>query len=140
MEAAVVIARVKLDGVDTDVPVYWHDPSGRTIGSLPDSRDLWEVLWENRENLVGVAHTHPGDSVRPSDTDFTTFAAVEAGLGKRLVWWIASRSRLSLTDWDPRHGGYGTITPTSNVGGIDWDYGWLPRLREISGMEEVQNG
>jgi hypothetical protein len=71
--------------------LIWHEPSGRTWGSIPDSRDLWTILWDHRAELVGVAHTHPGGGTpRPSIEDLTTFAACEAGLGRRLFWWIAS--------------------------------------------------
>ena len=37
----------------------WHLPQGRTAVSLPDSRALWELLWDNRAILGGVAHSHP---------------------------------------------------------------------------------
>ena len=67
--------------------IYWHEPSGRTSGYLPDSQDLWDVLWDNRHRLGGVAHTHPWHGpALPSHTDLTTFAAVEKGLGKHLLW------------------------------------------------------
>jgi hypothetical protein len=84
IEAGVVL------GFDEE-PLYWHTPPGRSGGSLPDSRSLWDVLWEHRDDLMGFAHTHPGAGVPgPSHTDLTTFAAVEAGLGVRLLWWIVS--------------------------------------------------
>ena len=71
--------------------LYWHDPGGASAGALPDSRDLWEVLWSQREKLGGVAHTHPGGGIPgPSHTDLTTWAAVEAALGKRLIWPIVT--------------------------------------------------
>jgi hypothetical protein len=67
--------------------LYWLD--GSSGAAVPDSRSLWDVLWENRENLGGVAHTHPWDGpTSPSGTDLTTFAAIEAGLGKKLIWPI----------------------------------------------------
>ncbi len=76
--------------------VHWHLPNGRTGGSLPDSRDLWDVLWEHRrEAFLGFAHSHPGSGLPgPSWTDITTFAAVELGLGRRLTWWITSSDRV----------------------------------------------
>ena len=69
--------------------LYWHEPEGATAASLPDSHVLWEVLWQQRERLGGVAHTHPARGrVYPSFTDVTTWAAIEAGLGRKLVWPI----------------------------------------------------
>ena len=44
-------------------------------------------------DLAGVAHSHPGGGIpTPSWEDLTTFAAVEDGLGQRLVWWIVSEA------------------------------------------------
>ena len=75
--------------------LYSHTPHGRTVGSLPDSVDLWSVFWENRRRLLGFAHSHPGSGVpAPSWTDLTTFAAIEAGLGRRLSWWITSSTHV----------------------------------------------
>lgn len=81
-------------------PLFWHLPGGRTAGSLPDSRQLWDVLWDNRHNVYGFAHSHPGSGLPgPSWEDLTTFAGVELGLGRRLVWWITSSNNLSVTLW-----------------------------------------
>lgn len=72
-------------------PIHWHVPPGASGGAIPDSRNLWDVLWENRHNLGGVAHTHPWNgSPHPSITDVTTFDAVEKGLGQSLVWPIVT--------------------------------------------------
>jgi proteasome lid subunit RPN8/RPN11 len=87
-EAGVVVGQ-------NETVLAWHVPSGRSSGFLPDSADLWTTLWNDREHLVGFAHTHPGSGVpAPSSIDLTTFAAIEKGLGRRLEWWIASSDRL----------------------------------------------
>lgn len=78
-------------------PIHWHLPGDRTVCAIPDSRSLWDVIWENRERLGGIAHTHPGSGVpAPSHEDVTTFAAVEAALGRRLNWWIVSSDKYVL--------------------------------------------
>jgi len=88
IEAGVVIHQ---DGS----PIHWHLPQGRTAGSLPDSRTLWDVIWDNRATLAGFAHSHPGYGIPgPSMTDLTTFSAIEIGIGRKLIWWIASEDRL----------------------------------------------
>lgn len=93
IEVGVVIAQ---DGT----PWHWHLPAGRTSGSLPDSRGLWDVFWEQRHHLAGFAHSHPGSGwPGPSWTDLTTFAAIEAALGRRLDWWITSSDRLIVLRW-----------------------------------------
>jgi hypothetical protein len=83
-------------------PVYWHLPQGRSQVYLPDSRQLWHVLWTcHQEGLLGgFAHTHPwSGEASPSYTDVTTFAAVEAGLGTRLVWPIVTFSEVKYFQW-----------------------------------------
>jgi len=81
-------------------PVFWHAPEDRDTGAIPDSRTLWDVLWENRKTIAGFAHSHPGGGVPgPSHTDVTTFAAIEAGLGKRLDWWITSEDAMVVARW-----------------------------------------
>lgn len=80
--------------------IFWHLPPGRTIGWLPDSRDLWTFLWESRGNLGGIAHTHPwhGEPV-PSGTDVTTFSALELALGMRLIWPIVTLDKVTTFRW-----------------------------------------
>jgi hypothetical protein len=61
------------------------------------------AFWENRERVSGFAHTHPGSGLpEPSHTDLTTFAAVEAGLGKRLNWFILTEDSFRLYRWKAR--------------------------------------
>ncbi len=77
--------------------IHWHCPRGVSGGAIPDSRELWDVLWDNRSSVAGVAHTHPFDGpAYPSLTDLTTFEAVEAGLGRRLVWWIVTFTEVGV--------------------------------------------
>lgn len=93
MEAGAVI------GINGHV-IFWHTPTDRHGGALPDSRQLWDVMWENRVSLEGFAHSHPGSGIPgPSYTDVTTFAAIEAALGRRITWWISSADRTSIVKW-----------------------------------------
>ena len=103
--------------------LFWHLPPGRSAGSIPDTQDLWEVLWENRDRLGGVAHTHPweGDAL-PSQTDVTTFAAVEAGLGRRLQWWVVTFNDAGCFKWvwcRGRNGYRRIIDPPVRVEDVD---------------------
>jgi len=113
---------------------YWHEPDGSTSGSLPDSWTLWDVLWENRDRLVGFAHSHPGSGVpAPSHTDISTFRAVEQALGRNLEWWVISRDHVVLCTWE--RGSTGTW-----VAHIDEDeHVWLDELRRLS-YTEVSDG
>jgi len=93
MEVAVVI------GTDGEA-LHWHLPPGRTMGSIPDTRSLWDILWSNKDTLQGVAHSHPGQGAPvPSYEDVTTFAAIEGSLGRRLDWWITTQDELVLFTW-----------------------------------------
>jgi len=75
-------------------PLFWHLPPGRTAGSIPDTRQLWDVIWGNRDIVKGFAHSHPGSGPpAPSETDLGTFVAIEAALGRSLTWWITSSDR-----------------------------------------------
>lgn len=83
-----------------DKPIYWHEPVNRTVASLPDSPSLWSLIWENRSNVKGFAHSHPGGGVPgPSHEDVTSFSAIELGLGRRLVWWIISEDDVIELKW-----------------------------------------
>jgi len=87
--------------------IAWHTPPGATGASIPDDRGLWEILWEHRERLGGVAHTHPGrGQVSPSHEDVTTWAAVERGLGKRLLWPVMNFDEVRYYGWNPVTNGY----------------------------------
>lgn len=112
----------------------WHMPEGRTSGSLPDSHDLWEFIWANRDKIGGIAHSHPGSGKPgPSHEDVTTFAAVESALGQRLNWWITSSDKLILC----RHSGGERLDYT--VAEIPQHRpAWLQQLRKIS--YETENG
>lgn len=78
---------------------FWHTPNDRSVTALPDSQDLWDVIWKNRDDLSGFAHSHPSGVISPSHTDVTTFAAIELALGRRLDWWIWANGILVHTYW-----------------------------------------
>ena len=84
----------------TGKTIHWHLPPGRNGGAIPDTRDLWEVLWENRHNLGGVAHTHPWDGPAWfSQTDVTTFSAIDKALGQKLLWPVVTFTEVGIYQW-----------------------------------------
>lgn len=131
IEAAVVIG---LDGL----PLFWHLPLGRDGVSLPDSAELWSVIWQNRDRIAGVAHSHPGGGIPlPSYTDMTTFDAIEAALGKRLTWWIVSSDhvvecRLLRTPQDKYADGLFEIIQMTE------EPPWIAELRRLSEMSKAK--
>ena len=114
-------------------PIYWHLPEGRSAGSIPDSRDLWLVLWElRREERLGFAHSHPGSGVpAPSHEDVTTFSAFELGLGRCILWWITSSDCVILARWQ----GPGKYEYNASL--VE-EPEWAAKLRDYS--KEKENG
>lgn len=131
METAVVVN-------SSGQAIYWHLPEGRSVAYLPDSRNLWDIIWENREDLSGIAHSHPGGGTPgPSHEDVTTFAAIEAALGKRLTWWIMSHDQLVLLEWaGPGKYDYRmrwrTYVRDEVATGKESSYDWVDKLHKLS--------
>ena len=122
-EAAVVL--VDVDGIPT--PAYWHLPHGRTAVEIPDDVALWDVLWQNRARLIGVAHTHPGSGTPvPSGTDLTTFAAIERALGRPLTWWVVNATEAGIVTAFNQRSFTFTVVPTQP---------WMDELRRRSYVE-----
>jgi len=127
-EAGAVISR-------EDSVLFWHLPEGRTAGSLPDSRTLWQVIWEafKVDKLLGFAHSHPGSGVPgPSYSDVTTFAAIEAALGRRLDWWITSADCVILLRW----GGSDKLSYRATI--VTEAPSWVDELRRLSQQGQEQ--
>ena len=126
IEAAVII---DVDGL----AIHWHEPPGRSAGHLPDSRDLWSIIWEHRDRIAGIAHSHPGSGVPgPSWEDITTFAAIEAALGRRLRWWITSADHVIEVLWHgPENHNYAGWVVDDNP----FLRRWIAELRRRSNFE-----
>lgn len=119
-EAAVVLDK-------RGVPIYWHTPPDRTGGALPDSHKLWEFIWEWRDVVWGVAHTHPGSGrPGPSHEDVTTFSAIELALGRRLLWWIASSDSMVCVSY------HGPEKYKYTVAFLESYRPWVHHLRRLS--------
>lgn len=109
-----------------DRPIHWNLPDDRSSVYIPDSRTFWDVIWESRSCVKGIAHSHPGVGLpSPSSEDITTFDAIEDGLGIRLNWWITSSSHLVVCRWESKF-----KYCVSGDSGLYQE--WLPKLREIS--------
>jgi hypothetical protein len=69
--------------------VLWADRSGDPAG-LPDSRARWEAIWRHRAQLAEIAHSHPRGPLAFSPEDTSTRVAVDAALGRPLVWSVVT--------------------------------------------------
>lgn len=115
-------------------PIHWHLPTDRTGGALPETygeKSLWAIIWENRERLGGIAHSHPGSGMPgPSYEDVTTFAALESALGVRLRWWITSETDMVVARWVGPH----RLSYMARALDFDPEPEWANELRRQSGQ------
>jgi hypothetical protein len=59
---------------------------------IPDLRDRWEVIWQYRNEITEIAHSHPGELLDFSHEDLTTMEAIEAGTGRIFTWSIITKT------------------------------------------------
>jgi hypothetical protein len=109
--------------VGADGQVLWSDAGSAT--ALPDSPARWQAIWQLRDQLVEIAHSHPIGPLAFSTEDETTMAALTAALGRALRFTVVAPG--------------GMVT---RVGGLDVraanEPTWAAELRRRSGMREVQ--
>ena len=107
--------------LSADGAILWADASASPT-RLPDSRARWEVIWEQRERLVAIAHSHPMGPSAFSAEDESTMAALDAALGRHLTYYVVSpTTTISRMGDDKTH----TMSPEP------W---WAALLRLASGM------
>lgn len=129
----------------TGKTIYEHVPFGRTSGFIPDSRGFFDWLYDNVDIVHGIAHLHPwkGWPV-PSQTDVTTFSAIERGLGKRLVWPIATlssvRSFVHIARGQPNEFSLRSEQELSYINYFTPPPFNAYRLIELSNPKETENG
>lgn len=116
--------------IDLETVLHWHLPPDRSMVAIPDSSELWDIVWFNKDRIGGVAHTHPGRGFpSPSQEDATTWQAIEQGLGKRLFWPIVTEDSFAIFRMEDteavRTFAYGT--------GQSMHMAWMDLLRKFSG-------
>ncbi len=106
--------------LDADENVL-HTEEGASAHAVHDSRARWERIWENRERIFEIAHSHPLGPLAFSAEDETTMEAIQLGLGKALVLSIvAPDGMLRRVDGQDRR--------------IRDEPSWAATLRKLSGM------
>ncbi len=105
--------------------VLWADAS-TSPSALPDSRARWEMIWELREDLEEIAHSHPVGPLGFSAEDESTMLALDQALGRALRYSVvAPRGMIA------RGGG---VERDQRVAPDDEPF-WADLLRAASGME-----
>jgi len=120
----------------TGKAIYWHDKDASS-GYVPDSDDLFDVMWENKDRLGGFAHTHPWDGeARPSSIDLTTYRDLDKAFGKRLVWPVISFTDAVLVFWTkfPDEPGEGYVIADFDYL-EEFEFDWVDELRRRSGAQ-----
>lgn len=96
---------------------------GTSAVAIPDSRSRWEAIWEHRETIEEIAHSHPAGPLAFSREDETTMEALESALGRRLVFSIVAPGGMIRRQ-------EGRDTPVLS------EPTWAALLRRASGMTE----
>jgi hypothetical protein len=75
--------------IGKDGAILWSDASGSPV-ALPDSRARWERIWELRDSICELAHSHPIGPLAFSHEDETTMAALVSALGRPIVFSVVA--------------------------------------------------
>ena len=100
--------------------ILWADASNSPT-ALPDSRTRWEAIWDHRDELEAIAHSHPAGPAAFSDEDLSTMDALDSALGRALTYYVVAPS----------------IT-ISKVGTVEPEPWWAGLLRLASGMRKAE--
>jgi hypothetical protein len=104
--------------------ILWSD-AGDSAVAIPDSRTRWNAIWERRDDIEEIAHSHPVGPARFSAEDLSTMEALDSGIGQRLRYSIVSPQGMVV-----RTGKDGVDEPVSDE---PW---WAALLRRASGMDD----
>jgi len=66
--------------------------------ALPDAQKRWQEIWDNRHQLIEIAHSHPLGGSNFSQEDETTMAALDLALGKSVCYSVVSPDEMRLRD------------------------------------------
>jgi len=68
--------------------------------AMPDKRQRWQAVWNNRENLAEIAHSHPLGGSRFSQEDETTMAALDLALGQAMRYSVVTPEEIRVRQGD----------------------------------------
>ena len=91
--------------------------------ALPDSRTRWQAIWEHRDELEDIVHSHPMGPSAFSAEDESTMEAVDSALGRRMRYTVVAPKKVITRVGDD----------TNEVFPEPW---WAGLLRLASGMKK----
>ena len=104
--------------------ILWSDASDSPV-ALPDSRARWEAIWNSREELEVIAHSHPVGPAAFSAEDTSTMEALDSALGKPVKYVVVAPTKTISRQGDTQ--------PDEDVSPEPW---WVALLRLASGMQK----
>lgn len=102
--------------------VLWADTTNNP-SALRDTRTRWEAIWELRDELEEIAHSHPHGPSAFSLEDETTMEALGSALARPLRFSVVAPSMTIVRE----------AGQTSEVSPEPW---WADLLRLASGMKQ----
>jgi len=102
--------------------VLYADASN-SPSALPDSRTRWEAIWDHRDELEVIAHSHPRGPAAFSAEDESTMTAIDDALGKSMQYCVVA-PKVTIT----RRGDAATTI-------LDPEPWWAALVRLASGMK-----
>ena len=108
--------------------VLWSD-AGDSPVAIADSRARWQAIWQRRERVLEIAHTHPLGGLHFSSEDETTMQALDSALGKRLRYAVVTPD--AMLRRDPER------DPTDHT--LDDEPWWTALIRQASGLSATNH-
>ena len=93
--------------------------------ALPDSRTRWQAIWEHRDELEDIVHSHPMGPSAFSAEDESTMEAVDSALGRRMRYTVVAPKQVISRVGDDTH----AVFPEP------W---WAGLIRLASGMKKEE--
>jgi hypothetical protein len=69
--------------------ILWADASN-SAAALPDSRPRWESIWQHRDELEAIVHSHPVGPAAFSAEDESTMEAIDSALGRAMRYCVVA--------------------------------------------------
>jgi hypothetical protein len=106
-----------------------HRDEGSSAAFIPDSRERWEVIWSEREQLVEIAHSHPLGPFAFSSEDESTMSAIASALGRTIVFSVVTSRAMLRREVRPD-------VPMSSADDrvVEIEPDWADEMRRASGL------